>query len=444
MLFRHSQPVSLIPKYFDLLQLLIAQRRDAVSKAAIFAQVWSDVIVTDGALAQAVRTLRRTLGDDVREPRFIRTVSRHGYQFVWIDVIEEPDDGSLPATPAAAAAASAADAPVPGPGIEPLVDQLMAATARGDEGARDVAETLHALGTAEAVAQLTARPDHAPAIALMRDARWSVADAGHVPILGDTEAPRAILALVRLRLADIGRVIAIRWSGAALAGMVGGIGAGLCGGLALHFAPESTAPLQSAVALAAIGGLAGGVGAGGIASGLIAAEVLSRSRRGLALIVCGAIGGAVTAAATSVVLRALLSGLFGITVNHAAGGLDGLLLGAAAGLGYGLATSQPPGGGVAAPHGGRRVAVALLVGLCCAAAGVTLSLLGRALVGGLVHEIARSSQHADLVLAPLGRLIGEPDFGPLTRLILSAFEGLIFGFSLAFGLTSRVRGAPRA
>ena len=91
LLLRNGTPVALIPKYLDLLLLLVARRHDAVSKQAIFDEVWSDVVVSDGALAQAVRTLRRTLGDDSREPRFIRTVSRHGYQFVWADVVEEID-----------------------------------------------------------------------------------------------------------------------------------------------------------------------------------------------------------------------------------------------------------------------------------------------------------------------------------------------------------------
>ena len=54
--------------------------------------VLADVIVSDSALSQAIRTLRRTLGDDPREPRFIRTVSRHGYQFTCPDVFEESDD----------------------------------------------------------------------------------------------------------------------------------------------------------------------------------------------------------------------------------------------------------------------------------------------------------------------------------------------------------------
>ena len=53
-------------------------------------------MLTDGGLSQAVRILRRTLGDDPREPTFIRTVQRHGYRFVCDDVVEEPDRGDGP------------------------------------------------------------------------------------------------------------------------------------------------------------------------------------------------------------------------------------------------------------------------------------------------------------------------------------------------------------
>ena len=95
LLLRNGAPLPLIPKYFDLLHLLVRRRLDAVSKQDIFAEIWSDVVVTDGALSQAVRTLRRALEDDSREPRFIRTVARHGYQFVWPDAAEEPDDGMI-------------------------------------------------------------------------------------------------------------------------------------------------------------------------------------------------------------------------------------------------------------------------------------------------------------------------------------------------------------
>src|ERR687895_2488964 len=104
MLLRSGRPQALIPRYFDLLVFLIERRGEAVHRRDIFDRVWTDVIVSDSALSQAVRTIRRTLGDDSREPRFISTVSRHGYRFVFPDVIEEEDDDAWPAPPAASPA----------------------------------------------------------------------------------------------------------------------------------------------------------------------------------------------------------------------------------------------------------------------------------------------------------------------------------------------------
>jgi DNA-binding winged helix-turn-helix (wHTH) protein len=427
LLLRHGQPVPLIPRYFDLLLLLIARRREAVSKDAIFTEVWSDVVVSDGALSQAIRTLRRTLGDDAREPRFIRTVSRHGYQFVHTEVVEQPDEG--------AAAHSAAAAPdLAAASVAPLVEQLMTTT--DPEEARDLAEQLHTAGTADALAQLTARPHHATAVAIMRDARWNVPNAGDVPMLSDAEAPRAILALIRLRLNDVKGAVARRWATTAIAGIFGGVAAALLGGLALATASASSAPGAAVVALAAIGAAAGGIGAAGIGAGLAAAEVLARSRRTVALIAAGGTGGALVAALAVLILQALLRELFGLDHIDGGSGWDGLLVGAAAGLGYGL-TTQPSGGGMAAPRGTKRVLSAAAISVCCAAATTALALAGHPLVGGLIHEVARSSEHSDLVLAPLGRLIGEPDFGPVTRVVLSAFEGSMFGAALGIGLTHR-------
>lgn len=434
LLSRNGLAVPLIPRYFDLLLLLVRRRRDAVSKDTIFAEVWNDVVVSDGALSQAIRTLRRTLGDDSREPRFIRTVSRHGYQFVWADVIEEDDNGHVAAEP------QAPPVDVTVAALDPLVDKLIAASARGgaEDEARDLAERLHALGTADAMARVTARPDHAPAVAMMRDARWNVPGAGAVPLLSDPEALQSVLALVRLRLSAVRRTVARRWASASAAGALGGGVAGIVGGVTLSLSPMSSARPESSLALAAIGAVAGGVGAAGVAAGLAAAEVLARSRRGLALVACGAIAGAMVAASADLVLRALLDGLFGLRLVHGSAAIDGLVIGAAAGAGYALTTSQPPGGGIAAPRGRRRITTIVVVGACCAAAAISLAIAGRPLVGGLVHDIARSSRDAQLVLAPLGHLIGEPGFGPISRTLLSAFEGGIFGASLAWGLTRRL------
>ena len=441
MLWRHGAPVALIPKYFDLLHLLIRRRHEAVSKQAIFTEVWSDVIVSDGALSQAIRILRRTLDDDAREPRFIRTVPRHGYQFVWGALEEQADDGWVTVPqPDALAAAAAASANQPAASImDSLVDELVRLSAAGPasrDEARDVAERLHGLGTAEALARLGTRPNHAVAVALMRDSRWNVPGAGAVPLTGP-QGVAAGLELIRLRLSDMGRTVASRWAGAAGAGAIGGAWAGVCGGGALLLAPASTARPESIVALGTVGFAAGAIGAAGIGAGLAAAEVLARSRRRLALTMCGAAAGAVVGTLAFWLLRALLDTFLGLELVTGGGAIEGLVIGAAAGLSYALATPQPPGGGVAAPAGRRRLQVIAAVGLGCALGAIALGALGLPLVGGYVHAVAQAAREDQVLLAPLGRFIGEPGFGPLTQTLLGAFEGAVFGVALAYGLTRR-------
>src|SRR5688572_27635617 len=196
-LLRLGQEQPLIPRYFDLLVFLIVRRADAVHRQDIFDEVWKDVIVSDSALSQAVRTIRRTLGDDSREPRFIRTISRHGYRFVFPEVIEEEDDAAGPAAPPASPATAAA-APM---AFEPLLERVTraASSLADDEDRREAAEMLHALGTSEALRRLGTRPGHAAARALLREARWDSPGAGPVPLLG-APAPLAVTReLLRLR-----------------------------------------------------------------------------------------------------------------------------------------------------------------------------------------------------------------------------------------------------
>jgi hypothetical protein len=145
------------------------------------------------------------------------------------------------------------------------------------------------------------------------------------------------------------------------------------------------------------------------------------------------------AAGADLLLQALVDGLVGRVLLSGTRLAEGLVIGGTAGLGYALATRQPPGGGLAAPAGRRRVAAAAIAAAVVAAGAAGLASAGGSLVGGIINDIAGSSPDAQLALAPLGRLIGEPDFGRVTRVLLSAFEGGAFGFALAWGLTARPR-----
>jgi DNA-binding winged helix-turn-helix (wHTH) protein len=86
-LVQASQAIHLSPKAFDVLCLLASRRPNAVSKTELYEHVWPGTFVVDANLAVLVGEIRRALGDDPRNARFIRTVHRFGYAFC-SDVIE--------------------------------------------------------------------------------------------------------------------------------------------------------------------------------------------------------------------------------------------------------------------------------------------------------------------------------------------------------------------
>ncbi len=431
-LLRSGRELALIPRYFDLLILLLERRHEAVHRREIFDTVWSDVVVSDGALSQAVRTLRRTLGDDSREPVYIRTVSRHGYRFTFDGVVEEPDDDGPPVAPAPATAAPAAM-----PAGDPFEQALEKLVGDPDPDLRrEAAEALHVLGTAEALRRLGRRPGHEAARALLRDARWDVPGAGPVPLLGQPGALTAARILTTMRLRHALRLAEKRWAGASAGGAAAGAVAGLVGGFALRLAPGSPAPASVAVTLALVGAIVGGLGAAGVGAGLAAAEAVARSLRGPALVLAGGAGGGAVGAVSNLVGRWALEGLFGRELASIGGGLEGLGIGAAAGFGYALATPRHEGG-MAAPRGTERLRAAAITGLACAAAAVVITALGGHLAGASLNFVARSFQGSQVGLAPLARMLGEPELGPLSRTIIGAYEGGFFGFGLALGLTRR-------
>jgi DNA-binding winged helix-turn-helix (wHTH) protein len=79
---RDDAPVELNARYLDALALLVREQGKLVSKDRFLEEVWRGVPVTDEALTQCIRTLRRRLGDDAARPRFIETVPKHGYRFI--------------------------------------------------------------------------------------------------------------------------------------------------------------------------------------------------------------------------------------------------------------------------------------------------------------------------------------------------------------------------
>jgi DNA-binding winged helix-turn-helix (wHTH) protein len=78
---RDAEIVHLSPKAFALLALLLSRAPAAVSKDEILGVIWPKTHLSDASLTNAVAELRRAIGDDARQPRFVRTVHAFGYAF---------------------------------------------------------------------------------------------------------------------------------------------------------------------------------------------------------------------------------------------------------------------------------------------------------------------------------------------------------------------------
>jgi len=91
-LWRAGKELHLVPKAFDLLDLLLSERPRAVAKARIRDRLWPKTFVSESTLTSLAVDLRAALGDDARDPRYIRTI--HGFGYSFCGTVEGPGEGT--------------------------------------------------------------------------------------------------------------------------------------------------------------------------------------------------------------------------------------------------------------------------------------------------------------------------------------------------------------
>lgn len=335
-LLREGRVIEVSGRYFDALELLVREQGSLVTKDRFMDEVWRGIPVTDEALTQCVRSLRKALGDEAGRPRFIETVPKHGYRFI------APVDATVGATRSAG----------------------------------------------------VARTDALPAGLML-----------------------------------------------ALAGTAGAGGAGLAGGLFYGFAASQAAGggaasvlivvLMLTVAIALLGGI-------GVSAGIAAARAF-RGPSAAATVAGGAAGGLVVGALFRLFGLDALDLLFGSAPDGITGAGEGLLLGAATGLGVWLALRG---------HGSRGLMRRMLTaGWLGAIAGGAIVALGGRLLGGSLALLASDFPASRLRLDAIGRMFGEDGFGPLAQLVSGAAEGALFAACIAggavLGMTRFVREPER-
>ena len=79
---RADELIYLQPQVFEVLYYLLNHRDHIVSKRELMQQLWPNTFITDGAIENMIKLVRRALGDSGRQQRYIQTLRGQGYRFV--------------------------------------------------------------------------------------------------------------------------------------------------------------------------------------------------------------------------------------------------------------------------------------------------------------------------------------------------------------------------
>ncbi len=90
---RNGQRIRLQNKPFRVLQMLVENAGDVVTREELHQRVWpgETSVALDTGLNTAVNRVRQALGDTADNPRFIETLSRRGYRFLApVELVDAP------------------------------------------------------------------------------------------------------------------------------------------------------------------------------------------------------------------------------------------------------------------------------------------------------------------------------------------------------------------
>ncbi len=79
---RRDKAVPLTPKLFETLLILVENSGRIVQKEQFMERLWPRTFVEEANLTSNIQQLRKSLGDNARQPHYIETVTKRGYRFI--------------------------------------------------------------------------------------------------------------------------------------------------------------------------------------------------------------------------------------------------------------------------------------------------------------------------------------------------------------------------
>ena len=78
-IIKEGETIALTYTEFKILELLLTNRKRIFSLDAIYSSIWNDNAVGDSAIMVHIKNIRKKLGDDSRNPKYIKTAWGRGY-----------------------------------------------------------------------------------------------------------------------------------------------------------------------------------------------------------------------------------------------------------------------------------------------------------------------------------------------------------------------------
>jgi Tol biopolymer transport system component/DNA-binding winged helix-turn-helix (wHTH) protein len=100
-LLRQDKELPLTPKLFETLLILVENSGRIVQKEQFMERLWPHTFVEEANLTSNIQQLRKSLGDNARQPQYIETVTKRGYRFIAdVQRVQTPHNGAQnPASP---------------------------------------------------------------------------------------------------------------------------------------------------------------------------------------------------------------------------------------------------------------------------------------------------------------------------------------------------------
>ncbi len=96
-LTRGGESIQIELKMMDVLVCLAGHAGELVTRQELIDTVWAIEFITEKTLTRAVAELRRTLGDDAKEPTYIETIHRKGYRLIAaVETVRKPSGTVTP------------------------------------------------------------------------------------------------------------------------------------------------------------------------------------------------------------------------------------------------------------------------------------------------------------------------------------------------------------